>query len=129
MKLTKRKEGQGATEYLLILAAVLVVVAIAVYYVTRGVATKPNILLSAQKDGTSIKLVATGGTDSCPAADWQYTVHDNATTETWTAGTAVLSSTTNITLASGLTAGTTYTVRVQHIPSGQYFVPDATITI
>lgn len=129
MKIFKKKEGQGATEYLLILAAVLVVVAIAVYYVTRGVATKPNILLTAQKDGTSIKLTATGGTDSCPAVDWQYTVHDNATTETWTAGTAVLSSSmADITLASGLTAGTTYTVRVQHIPSGQYFF-DTTITI
>lgn len=128
MKIFKKKEGQGATEYLLILAAVLVVVSIAVYYVTRGVATKPNILLSANKSGTSITLTATGGTGSCPAADWQYTVHDNVTTETWTAGTAVLSSTTNITLASGLTAGTTYTVRVQHTPSGQYFV-DTTITI
>lgn len=127
MKILK-KRGQGATEYLLMLAAVLVIVAVAVYYVTRGVATKPNILLSAEKDGTNIKLVATGGTDSCPAADWQFTVHDNVTAETWTAGTAVLSSTTNITLENGLTVGTTYTVRVQHTPSGQYFV-DTTITI
>ena len=41
MKLCKR--GQGATEYLLMLAAVLVIVAIAVYYVTS---TGPSFLIT-----------------------------------------------------------------------------------
>jgi hypothetical protein len=129
MKIFKKKEGQGATEYLLILAAVLVVVAIAVYYVTRTT-PKPNIQLTAQKsttDNTAIILVATGGTDTCAAADWQYAVYLSTETATWTAGTATLSSTTDIVLKTGLAAGT-YSVKVQHKPSGQYFV-DTTITI
>ncbi|TES83987.1 MAG: class III signal peptide-containing protein [Hadesarchaea archaeon] len=122
------KKGQGATEYLLMLAAVLVIVAIAVYYVTAGGAAKPNIQLTAVVDGTSIKLVATGGTDTCPANDWKYAVYLENASPTWDDGTATLSSTTDMVLKSNLAAGTTYKVRVQHIPTGQYFV-DTTKTI
>lgn len=128
MKISKKKAGQGATEYLLILAAVLVIVAVAVYYITRTT-PKPNVQLTAQENSpTSIKLVGTGGTDTVAASDWQYAVYVSGGTATWNAGTTTLSSTTNIILASGLTTGTTYAVRVQHIPSGQYFV-DTTITL
>ncbi|TEU13265.1 MAG: class III signal peptide-containing protein, partial [Hadesarchaea archaeon] len=43
MKMKMFEKGQGATEYLLMLAAVLVIVAIAVYYVTTAGAGYPAI--------------------------------------------------------------------------------------
>jgi len=110
------------------LAAVLVIIAVAVYYVTRGAAVKPNIQLTAVVKDNSIRLVATGGTDTCPPADWQYAVCLENATPTWETGNVVLSSTTDIVLTeNGLPLGT-YKVRVQHKPTGQYFV-DTTKTI
>ncbi|MDH5685486.1 MAG: class III signal peptide-containing protein, partial [Hadesarchaea archaeon] len=44
------KKGQGATEYLLMLAAVLVIVAIAVYYVT-STGGYPAVAVTAVKYG------------------------------------------------------------------------------
>jgi len=108
------------------LAAVLVIIAVAVYYVTRGAAVKPNIQLTAVVKDNSIRLVATGGTDTCPAADWQYAVYrEGVDNVEWITGDVVLSSTTDIVLENGLTPGATYKVRVQHIPTGQYFVDTA----
>jgi len=129
MKIFKKKSGQGATEYLLILAAVLVVVAVAVYFITRTT-PKPNIGIAvAENSSTSIKVHATSGTDTCAASDWQYKVYASGAADPgWTAGTQALSSGMTDIVWGGLTSGTTYVVRIQHITSGQYFF-DSTVTL
>jgi len=85
------KKGQGATEYLLMLAAVLVIVAIAVYYVTS---TGPSAIITgtAVKSGDNINF--TPSNTMVPAtiaqADWEYAVYRGATViKDWTLGTTV----------------------------------------
>ncbi len=76
MKLPKR--GQGATEYLLMLAAVLVIVAIAVYYV---VSTGPAVIT-----GTATKsdnhVIFTPSASMVPASisstDWEWAIYHGA---------------------------------------------------
>jgi len=127
-------KAQGAIEYLLMLAAVLVIVAVAVAYVLgMGGTPKPNILLSVEvnkvgEDNYDIRLVGTGGTDTCPKGEWQYAIYrEGEESPDWTDGTEDLSSTTDISLGTRSVSGT-YRVRVQHKPSGSYFV-DTKITI
>ena len=75
------KKGQGATEYLLMLAAVLVIVAIAVYYITTAAPTA-TITGSATISGTNVVFTPTsmvGTPESISAADWEYAVYRDAT--------------------------------------------------
>jgi len=131
-----REVREGAIEYLLMLAAVLVIVAVAVAYVLGiGGTPKPNILLSVEvnkvgEDNYDIRLVGTGGTDTCPASDWQYAIYpEGESPTTWKPGTTELSSTTDTHLETLQNPESrTYRVRVQHKPSGSYFV-DTKITI
>lgn len=86
------RKGQGATEYLLMLAAVLVIVAIAVYYVTS---TGPSAIITgtAVKSDNNINFTpsSTMTPASIPAADWEYAVYRGATPVTdFTDGTATL---------------------------------------
>ncbi|HID60625.1 MAG TPA: class III signal peptide-containing protein, partial [Hadesarchaea archaeon] len=53
------RKGQGATEYLLMLAAVLVIVAIAVYYVTSA---GPSALISGTAENVGDDIVFTPST-------------------------------------------------------------------
>jgi len=77
------KKGQGATEYLLMLAAVLVIVAIAVYYVTS---TGPSAIITGTaslKSGDNTVVIFTPSTSMTPttiaAADYEWAVYDGAT--------------------------------------------------
>ncbi len=77
------KKGQGATEYLLMLAAVLVIVAIAVYYVTS---TGPSAVITGSatlKSGDNTVVEFTPSTSMTPttiaAADYEWAVYDGAT--------------------------------------------------
>lgn len=74
------KKGQGATEYLLMLAAVLVIVAIAVYYVTS---TGPSAIITgtAVKSGDNINFTpsSTMVPSTIGASDWKYAVYRGAT--------------------------------------------------
>ncbi|MEM3723543.1 MAG: class III signal peptide-containing protein [Candidatus Hadarchaeales archaeon] len=75
------KKGQGATEYLLMLAAVLVIVAIAVYYITTA-APSATITGSATISGSNVIFTPTsmvGCPENIPAADWEYAVYRGAT--------------------------------------------------
>ena len=94
MELNRR--GQGATEYLLILAAVLVIVAIAVYYVTS---TGPSAIItgSAVKSDNNINFTpsSTMVPSSITAADWKYAIYRGATkvypiSGDWSDGSATL---------------------------------------
>ena len=76
-------KGQGATEYLLILAAVLVVVAVAVYYVTRA---GPSVTITGTAtikttDNTNIIFTPTKMIpDKTIAANaWEWAVYRGAT--------------------------------------------------
>ena len=75
-----KRRGQGATEYLLILAAVLVIVAIAVYYVTS---TGPSAIItgSAVKNGDSVNFTpsSTMVPSSITSTDWKYAIYRGAT--------------------------------------------------
>ena len=76
------KKGQGATEYLLMLAAVLVIVAIAVYYVTRAAPTVTITGTASLGTGNEVIFTPTslvGAPDDIPAADWEYAVYRDAT--------------------------------------------------
>ena len=76
------KKGQGATEYLLMLAAVLVIVAIAVCYITTAA---PTVTITGEaKVGTGNTITFTpksmvGTPETIPAADWEYAVYRDAT--------------------------------------------------
>lgn len=76
-------KGQGATEYLLILAAVLVVVAVAVYYVTRatpGAMITGTATISSTDNTVLIFTPAATLTPSpIPASDWSWAVYRGAT--------------------------------------------------
>jgi hypothetical protein len=122
-------KGQGATEYLLILAAVLVVVAVAVYYVTRAGAAAPNLTLMPYVKGENILIKATTtSTDTVKAGDWEYVVYlQGETAPSPTTGTFDLTPNTDTRLTSVSTSGT-YVVRIRHKPSGKFLV-DTTVSV
>ena len=77
------RRGQGATEYLLMLAAVLVIVAIAVYYVTS---TGPSAIIigtATLKSGDATEVIFTPSNTmvptSIPAAEWEWAIYRGGT--------------------------------------------------
>lgn len=109
------KKGQGATEYLLMLAAVLVIVAIAVYYVTSAT---PSALVTGTAENSSNDIVFTPSSEmtpsTIPTADWEYAVYTSAGVEVtaFTAGTTTLERGIPVTLsAAGGDGGDTFKVR------------------
>ena len=74
------RKGQGATEYLLMLAAVLVIVAIAVYYV-MGTAGTPTIVASAKLSGNKVWI--RGETGCSVVADWSFEYKGGSTITEW----------------------------------------------
>jgi hypothetical protein len=124
-----KNRGQGATEYLLILAAVLVVVAVAVYYVTRAGAAAPNLTLMPYARGENIYVRATTtSTDTVKAGDWEYVVYlQGEPAPAATTGTFDLTPNTD-TLLTSVTQSGTYVVRIRHKPSGKFLV-DTTVSV
>ena len=118
------KKGQGATEYLLMLAAVLVIVAIAVYYVT-STGGYPAVAATAVKYGdNTIRInVETG---SIPAGDWQYSVSTTLGDYSWEDGTSELKA-PYVVLDTYTTDN--YYVSLKHKPSGHIYFSDTKITI
>ncbi|MFB0500803.1 MAG: class III signal peptide-containing protein [Candidatus Hadarchaeaceae archaeon] len=118
------KKGQGATEYLLMLAAVLVIVAIAVYYVT-STGGYPAVAATAVKYGDdTIRInVETG---SIPSGDWQYIVSTTQGSDNWTDGTVELKAPS---VSLGTYATGNHYVSLRHKPSGHIYFSDRTITI
>lgn len=80
-----RERGQGAVEYLLILAAVLVVVAVAVYYVI-GVGKGPTIAGTATLSDNTLYFTPEEGLSPDPFTDsWEWSVwHDGTKVAGWT---------------------------------------------
>ncbi|TES99812.1 MAG: class III signal peptide-containing protein [Hadesarchaea archaeon] len=119
------KKGQGATEYLLMLAAVLVIVAIAVYYVTTAGAGYPAISATAAKSGDNeIRINVLSGT--IPANEWAYSVSaTEGSPYTWTTMDVELASAY---VSLGTYAADTYYVSLKHVDSGHFYFNDQTIT-
>jgi len=125
----RKGKAQGATEYLLMLAAVLVIVAVAVYYVTRA-GGYPAVALTAQTDtatSDNIQLVvSTGG--PVAAGDWQYRLTQTKGTGTWeTPAVALTQGTVNLENKAA-SAGTWY-VSVKHVPSGHLYLDDVSVAV
>ncbi len=117
------KKGQGATEYLLMLAAVLVIVAIAVYYVT-STGGFPAVSATAVKHDNEIRINVLSG--SIPADDWQYSVSTTSGTYEWTDRSVELKA-PYVSLETY--AESTYYVSLKHTPSGHVYITEQTITI
>ncbi len=118
------KKGQGATEYLLMLAAVLVIVAIAVYYVT-STGGYPAVAVTAVKSGDdTIRIKVETG--SIPLGDWQYSVSDTSENYNWTDGTVELKAPY---ASLGTYATGNHYVSLKHTPSGHIYFSDTKITI
>jgi hypothetical protein len=124
MVLKIRERGQGATEYLLMLAAVLVIVAVAIYYVTRA-GGYPVVSMNAESVGDSIRLDVLSG--SIAAGQWQWSVSTTANTYTWVDGTVALAA-PSVLLENGLSGN--YYVNVKHKTTGHiYFSSDQVLTV
>ncbi len=90
------KKGQGATEYLLMLAAVLVIVAIAVYYVTSAPGA-PTIVASAKLSGGTVTIK--GETGCSIIASWSFSYKGGAITA-WQSGSGAIGPGDEITLTA-----------------------------
>ena len=118
------KKGQGATEYLLMLAAVLVIVAIAVYYVTTTGGYPAVAAVPVDYDNSIRINVETG---SIPTGDWQYSIRATEGDYVWEDGTEKLDA-PYVNIGTGQ-SGTTYYVSLKHKPSGHIYFADRTVTI
>ena len=124
MKMKKFEKGQGATEYLLMLAAVLVIVAIAVYYVTTAGAGYPAISVTSAKVDNAVRINVTTG--SIPTGEWAYSVSSTEGTYSWTTGTEEL---TSPYVSLGTYASGTYYVSLKHIDSAHFYFNDQPQTV
>ena len=118
------KKGQGATEYLLMLAAVLVIVAIAVYYVTTAGAGFPALTVTSAKVDNEIRLNVTTG--SIATNEWAYSVSSTEGEYSWTTGDVELKSPY---VSLGEKTSGTYYVSLKHIDSGHLYFYDQARTI
>jgi hypothetical protein len=120
------KRGQGATEYLLMLAAVLVIVAIAVYYIT-ATPVLPAMTMHAEleNDGTNVevKMVITAG--ELVADDYKFKIiNPKGEVETdWTDGTTDLTPLNSPVLLDEYTIEVdnhegTWTIKILYEPAG-----------
>jgi hypothetical protein len=98
------KKGQGATEYLLMLAAVLVIVAIAVYYVSSA-APSAIIAGTAENIGDNVSFTPSSSMtpENIAATDWEYALYDSGGTKIvdYTAGPDALARGTPVVLGAG----------------------------
>ena len=123
LKISKR--GQGATEYLLMLAAVLVIVAVAIYYVTRA-GGYPAVSMNAASPDNHIRIDVLSG--SIAAGQWAWSVSTTANQYTWVTGTVALAA-PSVDLGT-FTVGATEYVNVKHISTGHlYFASDQVVTV
>lgn len=128
------KKGQGAIEYLLILAAVLIVVAGAVYYVTRTGGFPTMSFTATVGSDNNITLTVGGPSGTIKDGDWEYRGKTAAGTilGSWTAGSGELSEGASVILTAlkdyvdAGQLGVGDKVQIRHKPSGHvYDVPIA----
>lgn len=124
MRVKNKVKGQGATEYLLMLAAVLVIVAVAIYYVTRA-GGYPAVSMNAEVSDNDIKITVLSG--SIASGEWQYSVQATEDSHVWVDGTEALDAPSVI---LGDYASGKWYVNVKHTDSGHiYFTADQAVTV
>jgi hypothetical protein len=123
----KLRKGQGTTEYLFILAAVLIIAAIAVYHVSTTAGAPPLGAHVIREDNTIVLKITTTGPE-IPSIDWEYSITTTEGTRSWTGGVkAIGAQIEKVQLAeesSGL-----YYVSIRHVPTGHEWIQDKTIEI
>lgn len=127
MKILDRK-GQGATEYLLMLAAVLVIVAAAIYYVTS---TGGYPAVSATATTSDNDLTISVETGSIAAGDWEVTIKDN-TGSTVSADSGYNNSkleAPSVTIKTNATGSSYYEITLKHTPSGHIYFSDQKVSV
>jgi len=124
MRVKNKVKGQGATEYLLMLAAVLIIVAVAIYYVTRA-GGYPAISMNVAATENRITITVLSG--SIAAGKWAYSVSATEGTYTWVTPTEALDAPS---VPIGDYAAGTWYVNVKHTDSGHiYFSTDQAVTL
>jgi len=118
------ERAQGASEYLLMLAATLVLVAIAVYYVTTAT-PYPIVAAAPAVSDNDIRIKVETG--EIPTGDWQYSVSDTEGIYSWTDGTESLDA-PYVTIAQNQLGGTYY-VSLKHKPHDYIYFHDRAVTI
>lgn len=125
------KSAQGSTEYLIILATVLIVAGIAVLYVSSAGGHKPTVSMNAMFDDSdnSIKLYILQGL--LPASEWKWRLlnPNGSENQGWTNATVDIdprNSPITLTYLSNPVPGT-YTVQVYHIPSESVYADIPTV--
>ncbi|TDA31892.1 MAG: hypothetical protein DSO02_06120 [Hadesarchaea archaeon] len=117
------RKGQGAIEYLLILAAVLIVVAGAVYYVTR-MGGFPAMTFGATLSDNTITLEVDVGSGTIKQGDWQYRiVPRTGDAGEWRDGVGDLSPGESVSLKDfgGVTPTSGDELQIKHTPSGHIY--------
>jgi uncharacterized protein (UPF0333 family) len=128
MELKIRERGQGATEYLLMLAAVLVIVAVAIYYVTRA-GGYPAVSMNAAPEGDN-QIMITVLSGSIAAGQWSYYVGQSPSTSGSTFTTVSDRALAAPSVSLGSYAAGTWYVNIKHIGTGHiYFNPDQIVTL
>ena len=116
------RRSQGTTEYMLILAVVLIVAAVAIYFVTRP--SFPAIAaMEAKADNIVIIEVATG---SIAAGEWQYSVSGASGSYNWADGGEALDSPS---VSLGAYATGAWYVSLKHKASGHVYFSDRRVII
>jgi uncharacterized protein (UPF0333 family) len=108
----KCKKGQGATEYLLMLAAVLVIVAIAVYYVTSAGAG-PTLSFTAENKADNVVITFKSGTTPY-TPDWEWAIKSGSTglIGSYTSNSTDIAVGTSVTVAATADAGDYFVIRI-----------------
>jgi len=116
-----RKTGQGSTEYLVILATVLIVTGLAVFYISSAGGHKPTISMNAIFDDSdnSVKLYILQGLLPASEWKWRFLNPNGSENQGWTNATVDIdprnSPITLMTLSNPVSG--TYTIQIYHIPS------------
>jgi len=111
------RKGQGATEYLLMLAAVLVIVAIAVYYVTSA-GGGPVLSFTAENVGDTVRITFKSGTSSY-TSDWEWAIVSGGSVSSFTTESTDIAAGVTLTVNADADAGDIFRIRIGTITYDQ----------
>lgn len=119
----KKELAQGATEYLLIFAVVLIIVGVAVYYAHRS----PSYpLISATTDVSDNEIRIKVEIGSIPGGEWAYSVTTVKGSYDWTTGSVELEAPY---VSLGTYASGTWYVSLKHVDRGHLYFYDQAVPI
>jgi len=119
----KKEFAQGATEYLLIFSAALIITGVAVYYIGRSPSYPPISATTGVSDNEIRINVEIG---SIPEGEWAYSVGTVKGTYVWTTGSEELKAPY---VSLGTYASGTYYVSLKHAERGHLYFYDQAVAI